>query len=302
MKIIITKGCRSDDFILPLIKALEADPFFSVNRLNLVPANFGASFEIMEHACYAWKPDLVFITGDRVEQAGACNAIFLNNIPIAHLGAGVINDIGNNWDDVLRHNITSMAEIALCEDNISRNNTEKLWNAIGKISRKDDYYWRNIHVIGNPYADGLNNIDTSLCPDEPYDLILINYETINSDVENYEMYKQAVDSVKEKVAIYIGGNPDGRFGGTYITNDTLKYYDNLPRPKYLGLLKNCSHFISNSSSIYYEAFPLGLKEEQIILIGKRNLNRSTPTDLEGGSTEKILKILKDWWEKKYENI
>ena len=122
MKIIITRGCRSDYPLSdPIIKAMESNDFFKVYPINLhvngsAPENFIESFNIMSHACTSIEPDLVIIVGDRIEAAGACNAVFLNNIPIAHLGAGITNTPISTYDDILRHNITLMADIALCEN------------------------------------------------------------------------------------------------------------------------------------------------------------------------------------------
>lgn len=302
MKVIIPKGCRSDAPLSdPLIKTMENDDFFKLFTINLYPANFLESFGIMDHFCKIVKPDLVMIIGDRVEMAGAANAVFLNNIPIAHLGAGVINDIGNNWDDILRHNITLMADIALCEDYNSTYRTAQLWDLIGKINfdkHNSDILLKdyNIHIIGNPYVEGLDDIDLSLVPDEPYDLILLNPTTL---------HEEQITLDKERLMIIIGPNPDPSkidFINIQITvkNDN-KFYHNLPRPQFLGLLSKCERYISNSSNVYYEA-PHFLSPKQIIHIGARNVNRSTPTNLEGGSTLKIIKILKEWWEKKNENI
>ena len=76
----------------------------------------------------------------------------------------------------------------------------------------------------------------------------------------------------------------------------IEFYENLPRKIFLGLLKNCSRFITNSSCAYYEA-PAFLKPEQIIIVGKRNKRRSSSFSSmgKGGSSDKIIKILEKYF-------
>ena len=86
--------------------------------------------------------------------------------------------------------------------------------------------------------------------------------------------------------IQIGCNPDlrvGKWGGVD------QYYDNLPRPQFLGLLKNCRRFITNSSAAIYEA-PHFLKPEQIIMVGDRNRNRPKGP-FKTGASDRIVEIL-----------
>ncbi|KKK55505.1 hypothetical protein LCGC14_3073890, partial [marine sediment metagenome] len=67
------------------------------------------------------------------------------------------------------------------------------------------------------------------------------------------------------------------------------------------LLKNCERFITNSSAAYYEA-PHFLREEQIIMVGARNKNRTPVLTNNKGTpaSELILKHLKNYWRNKNE--
>ena len=95
---------------------------------------------------------------------------------------------------------------------------------------------------------------------------------------------------QERKHIVIGPNPDPQiFNNKMIRCNT---YNNLPRPQFLGLLKNCKRFISNSSATIYEA-PHFLKPEQIVHIGDRNKNRDKGP-FEIGASDKIVKILKEY--------
>jgi UDP-N-acetylglucosamine 2-epimerase len=95
---------------------------------------------------------------------------------------------------------------------------------------------------------------------------------------------------KGTMCVQIGGNPDG----TTIQLPGVQYYDNLPRPQFLGLLKNCQRFITNSSCAIYEA-PHFLKPEQIIMVGDRNKNRPRGP-FQTGASDRIVSILKEYLE------
>lgn len=142
-----------------------------------------------------------------------------------------------------------------------------------------------IYKCGISHLDDLE-IDESLVPEEHYDLVLINPTTTMEEI----VY------IESDFAIIIESNPDNTELQIVNIEKVKKYksYKTLPRPQYLGLLKNCKRFISNSSDVYYIA-PQWLKPEQIIQVGLRNKNRSTPKKLETGASQKIVDILEKWW-------
>jgi hypothetical protein len=305
--IVVVQGCRSDEGLsLPIIRRLKEQDWCDVYNCKLEPMDYIASYQKVDYLCKAEKhignhnarkPDLVFITGDRVEMAAAAQAAFLNNVPICHYYAGVINTPQTTYDDYLRHQITLVSDIQFVE---SEDALGVVWDLKHSVGLKS-----NAHVVGISHLDDME-VDISKIPyqrvhekveDEerrktgfydydvliPYDLVLVNHEPL--------MDKQPVPYCKGegKLVIQIGGNPDGDFY-KLIPNDI--YYDNLPRAQFLGLLKNCSRFITNSSAAIYEA-PHFLKPEQIIQIGDRNRNRP-PVACVPGASDKIVSILKTY--------
>jgi len=283
MKIIITQGCRSDFAITePIIKRIKENNFFNLKNVQLKPSNFIKSYQITEQEIFNFKPDLILISGDRIEQMGATCAAFINNICIAHSFAGVLNNPISTLDDIFRHNISLMSNIQFVESRICYLNIELLFQTINKKT--------NCYIVGNIYSDDLE-IDDSLVPGEEYDLFLLNPTTLtNSEIKwNY----------KNRKRIIIGSNPDpNSIEWKIILND--KYYDNLPRPQFLGLLKNCTRFITNSSAAYYEA-PYFLKEDQIVMVSSRNKERSSNfSGFTFGASNRIIEILKNWWENEVE--
>jgi UDP-N-acetylglucosamine 2-epimerase len=284
-KVLIPVGCRSDEGLSkPIIKRLKEDDFFNpVHVCNLIPGNFfNAYFEIQSSYMNGQQFDLVFITGDRIEMTAAACWAFHNNIPIAHYFAGVLNYPLATMDDINRHCISLWSEIQFTESLRCAENLHELFNSINKKS--------NNHIVGITHMEDIE-IDISLIPNEEYDLFLLNPTTLRNDSKIKWDYK-------DRKRIIIGSNPDPKpIEWKIISTD--RYYDNLPRSQFLGLLKNCKRFITNSSSAIYEA-PSFLDKDHIITIGDRNKNR---TQFEYKKTdklasEKIVETLKNWWRDK----
>ena len=287
-KILVPIGCRSDAGISkPIIKRLKENDMFEVQILNIKkPGHFISNINDWNYIPHwSWKPDLVFITGDRIEQTAIAYQAFHNHIPIAHYLAGVLNYPISTLDDINRHCISLWSDIQLVESYKCLIVVENLFAVLGRDPP-------SVHVVGSTYLDDIE-IDESLVPKDEYDLVLINPTTLIKDKK--DLIKQ------ERKYIVIGKNPDPDIFSKMIRCPT---YDNLPRAQYLGLLKNCTRFITNSSSEYYEA-PYFLKPEQIIHIGIRNKDRTSKyEDLYKTecASDNIVEVLKEWWLEKNEKI
>lgn len=288
-KILIPQGCRSDfGLSKPIVKRLKEDDFFDVEVYKLArPGNFSNSYYEIESLvfgnCFESLPDLVFCTGDRIEMTAVACASFHHNVPIAHYYAGILNDPLSTLDDVNRHCISLWSDVQFVESKFCALNLENLFDAIGKRS--------NCFTVGITHMEDLE-IDISLVPNEEYDLVLYNPTTLRKDYN--ALY------IQERKVIVIGKNPDPDIFPCGIRCPT---YENLPRPQFLGLLKNCERFITNSSSAIYEA-PYFLKKEQIIIIGDRNKNRThfEPIKSDKLASEKIIDILKQYWRGKQNEV
>ena len=148
-----------------------------------------------------------------------------------------------------------------------------------------------IYKCGISHLDDLEVCEFNV-PTHKYNLIL--YNPTSNTTNEFQQVRNWIDGN----SVIIGGNPDPYKNPIHalLIKKKIKvpYYDNLPRPQFLGLLKNCERFITNSSAAYYEA-PAFLALEQIIIVGERNKNRSTPAKLETGASDKIVKILEDYF-------
>ncbi len=272
-------GCRSDEGLsAPVIRRLKAADWCDVITLDLVPQQFGHSYNLTEAMLYETRPDLVLITGDRVEMCAAAAAAFHNKVKIAHLYAGIVNDPVTTFDDVDRHCITLWSDIQFCESETAHRQTCYLMASAGLHKKLNSY------VVGISHLDDIE-IDGSKVPKSchngidpiDYDLLLINNEPLG----------ETPTVSKERYTIQIGGNPDGKFP---VVGD--ERYENLHRPQFLGLLKNCQRFITNSSAAIYEA-PYFLKPEQIVMVGQRNCNRPAVECKPGGS-DRVVEVLRDY--------
>lgn len=282
--ILIFQGCRSDIGLSdPVIKRLQK--YFNVIKCCLKPQDFAESYKIAEHYLTETTIDLAVVTGDRVEMCAAAAAAFHNKIKIAHFYAGVVNDPITTFDDIDRHCITLWSDIQFTEDITT---SMIVWDLLTAVGRKP-----NVHEVGISHLDDLR-IDEAKVPKypqfqnpcydivKPYDLLLFNAEPLG---KRYipEYYGDS------DYTIQIGGNPDD---STIKTIGVTEYYPNLPRPQFMGLLRKCQRFITNSSAAIYEA-PHFLKPEQIIMVGDRNRNRGRGP-FKTGASDKITEILREW--------
>ena len=112
-KIYIPMGARSNNGpLLPIIKRIRKDCY-------------------IELVCEVYDANFTLICGDREEMFKWTEEAFYHNIPIIHLGSGILNSFATK-DDIYRHMITLMSDIQLCESKQALYNTCQLLNSIGK--------------------------------------------------------------------------------------------------------------------------------------------------------------------------
>lgn len=291
MNILIPVGCRSDEgLIKPVVKRLE-EKGVDIKIANLDPNSFLLSYrtirELFENEGLVF--DIALICGDRVEMCGAAAACFHSHIPIAHMYAGTYNNIAT-LDDINRHVITLWSDIQFCEGDRAAVRIGAIFDRIGKKQFPI--------VVGITHFDDIDidNLDNSLVPGEQYDLILYNPVTYGSErtTKIYEEVRSAIALLDCTKIIAISPNPDDDgYVESLLKAHTRHYYNSLPREQFLGLLKNCRRFITNSSAAIYEA-PHLLKPEQIIRIGERNRDRDKGPFMTGAS-DRIVEVLQRWY-------
>ncbi|WP_417835678.1 non-hydrolyzing UDP-N-acetylglucosamine 2-epimerase [Thalassospira tepidiphila] len=92
------------------------------------------------------RPDVVVVQGDTVSAFGGAMAGFLNNIPVAHVEAGLrSHDIGNPWpEEGLRQMIARIASVHFAPTEIAKKNL--IDEGIAE---------ERIRIVGNPGIDSL---------------------------------------------------------------------------------------------------------------------------------------------------
>jgi len=205
------------------------------------------------------EADYILAVGDRKETFDFVLERFRENRKIIHLWAGEISQ--GTHDEVYRHAMTLMSILQLVTNEEAKKRVEDLCNAVDKQPKAV--------VVGNVMLDNLK-VDESAVPEGDYDLILYNPPTNLSPDGVQAEIQQIVDMVKGGKMIWVEPNDDPM-------RELIQPYTtikNLPRPVFLGLMKRCKRFISNSSCVFYEA-PFLLEAEQIVQIGARNENRES---------------------------
>jgi len=203
----------------------------------------------------------ILAVGDRTETFDFVLNQYRKNKPIIHLWSGETTSFSTH-DDVYRHAMTLMSDLQLCTNKKAKNTTINLcW-----VANKEP----NAHVVGNVMLDDLS-VDESQVPHHKFDLILYNPPSRLSHEEIQKEIKQIHKHIHHK---FMWLEPNGDRGSAllarHITNTTF------PRSQFLGLLKNCEQFITNSSCQFYEA-PFLMDKEKIVSIGHRNAERNSKT-------------------------
>lgn len=219
------------------------------------------------------QPDVILLSGDRIETFGCCIAAAYMGIPIAHIQAG---DKSGHIDDSARHAIGKFAHIHLasCEDSVNR------------LRRMGEQEFR-IFNVGAPQLD--NIVDT----DYRKQAIELNGQRLDLAQPYILMVQHSVMAEMEEAGQQVAATLEACAGSglpTYIIypNSDLGYkqiisrieeratgaaftiLENVEREAYLNLLANCAVLVGNSSSGILEAPSFRVP---VINIGNRQRGR-----------------------------
>ncbi len=248
------------------------------------------------------KPDINLVLGDRDEMLASSLAAYHMNIPNAHIHGG---DKSGGLDEYTRHAITKIS-------NIHFPATLKSKVRIKKMGENP----KNIFQVGSPAIDEIinNKIPNKKELEQKYNLtfngeeIILIYHPVTTEIN--ESKKQILEIMKVIVKLNlptIAIAPNSDPGNKQIFSTLLKYskrypqislFENLPRSDYLGMLKNCSMLIGNSSSGMIES---NYYHIPVVNIGIRQQNRergSNVIDVPNVKYNLILKAIKQGIKKK----
>jgi len=202
------------------------------------------------------NPDIVLLSGDRIETFGCCVAAAYMNIPIAHIQAG---DKSGHIDDSARHAIGKFSHIHLasCEDSAER--LRRMGEQEFRINNVGAPQLDNI--VGRNYkADAVKINDSIINLSEPY-ILIVQHPLLVESEESKEQIKLTIEScISFNIPIVVVyPNSDLGYGGIvkqiekYSNNKRVIGLSNIEREDYLKLLANCSVLVGNSSSGILEA-------------------------------------------------
>ena len=220
-----------------------------------------------------FKPDLLFVHGDRVEPIACALVSVLSNIKVAHIEGG---EVSGTVDEILRHAISKLSQYHFVSNKVSK----KRLLQMGENKK-------NIYVVGSPDIDIINQNDLPKLEESKlkYDLNFKDYsisilhpvttEPLRKFEKNVDTY---FESLAESKLNYIVIYPNNDLGNDQIFKNIKKYRNEknfkiLPSIKfehYLTFLKNSKFIIGNSSSGIIEAPYFGVPT---INIGNRQSNR-----------------------------
>ena len=219
------------------------------------------------------KPDIILVLGDRVEMLSAAIAGAYLGIPVVHIHGG---DITSTVDDIARHAITKLSHVH-CP--ATKESAERI------IKMGEDP--QHVHVVGSPGLEQILN-ESHTEPEElslKYSinwsrrLILVIFHPETFDLgdpsAHMEQVLNATLSFHEQViVIYPNADAGGRAMIDVIRrhagNPDLHAFPSIPHRDYLGLLKNSSVIVGNSSSGIIEAPSFGIPA---VNIGNRQKGR-----------------------------
>lgn len=219
------------------------------------------------------KPDILLVSGDRIETFGCTVAAAYMGIPIAHVQAG---DRSGHIDDSARHAIGKFAHIHLasCEDSANR------------LRRMGEQEFR-IHNVGAPQLDNIVNRDWTAASlkvaDRRLDLggpyLLVVQHSVMAEVESAGAQVESTLKACERtglpvVVIY----PNSDLGYSQIirrieersVSGRFVLLQNVERESFLTLLANCAVLVGNSSTGILEAPSF---RRPVVNIGNRQRGR-----------------------------
>ena len=219
------------------------------------------------------KPDMVLILGDRVEMFSTAKTCLYLGIPLAQLHGG---DKTFTVDEPARHAITKLSHLHLPATKESAE----------RIKKMGEDEWR-IHIVGAPVLDVILNEKLpsraelfkklNLNPSEK--IILVTQHAVSEEFkEAGRQMEETLSAVKSfglpAVVIYPNTDPGGRKIIEVIekekSNKLLHIFPHMEHKDFLGLEREASVWVGNSSAIMIESSSF---KTPCVNVGTRQLGR-----------------------------
>lgn len=247
-----------------------------------ITAIMAQTLKVFGHHFAQFRPDLLFVFGDRFEMFAAATAAVPFIIPMAHIAGGAVT--AGAIDNVFRHGLTKMSNLHFVETEVHRS---KVLN----LGEKTE----NVHVVGALNLDNVRLLgelepaktlkELGLPADSQPLLVTYHPETI-SDMSPLHQIKQVIAGLanfKSVPLIVTGANIDTHADlirselQQYIkSRNNAVFVESLGTRRYFAVMKVASAMVGNSSSGLIEASTFGLP---VVNIGGRQSGRLTPENV-----------------------
>jgi GDP/UDP-N,N'-diacetylbacillosamine 2-epimerase (hydrolysing) len=234
-------------------------PKFEKNSWSI---NLGEAIKKFSKKLKTMRPQLIVVTGDRIETLGMTLAAAYMNIPIAHIQAG---DKSGHIDDLARAAIAKFSNIhfSSCKDSSLR------------LQKWGEEKFR-IYELGAPQLDDINKLSRNKKEKKNYFIVMFHPVLNEANKIEIQMKNliQALKSYKNQIYwIY----PNNDFGFQSVLKllkksnlKNIKIIKNLDRDKFIDLLSASKILIGNSSCGIIEASSFNLP---VVNIGTRQEGR-----------------------------
>jgi len=220
------------------------------------------------------RPDINLILGDRDEMLASALAASHMNIPNAHIHGG---DISGGIDEYNRHAITKISNIHFAA-------TKKSKGRIIKMGENP----KHVFFTGSPSIDQIlqNYITKKSDLEKKYgvkfsgrEILLVQHPVTTQVMQAKNQIRNTLNAIAKTKCNTIAICPNSDAGHHAIFNQLriyaekysfIKIYENLPHSDFLGMLKNCTVLVGNSSSGIIEASYFDIS---VVNIGIRQKNR-----------------------------
>jgi UDP-N-acetylglucosamine 2-epimerase (non-hydrolysing)/GDP/UDP-N,N'-diacetylbacillosamine 2-epimerase (hydrolysing) len=209
------------------------------------------------------QTDIVLVVGDRVEAFAAAAAGHISGRIVAHIHGG--DRAMGQVDDSLRHAITKLSHLHFPATAASKQ----------RILKLGEDRWR-VHQAGSPGIDGIAIQAAPAGIAGRYALVVLHPTDTEESAENRRAML-VIDAVRrvgfDQIVIIYPNNDPGSVGiidcWEKLDGNEIVFRD-VPRPRFLGLMRDAAALIGNSSSGIIEAASFGTP---VVDIGDRQKGR-----------------------------
>ncbi len=248
------------------------------NELGYIGKSISKGIKNMVEIFIRKKPDLILLTGDRVEMMAACIAASSLGIAIAHIHGGDISE-NAQIDEQIRHSITKFAHIHFTASELSKKRViqmgEEKWRVFNTGSPEIDYSFKKPLMTKSELLHELKIANLTiqnqyiLCVQHPS-----IYQSEKSGIQMQNILQNLKKMKTDVIIIYPNNDP----GNNLIIEEIesvkkdphFHVFKNLSRRIYLSLMKHAWFMIGNSSSGIIESAIFNLP---VLNVGIRNNKR-----------------------------